>query len=89
MSSQEASDKWMDKLRHLCALRGYRANVVFDTTTANAVLHAMPLERPPSLLTRLTAPLARVQSLVRMHPLTLCFVLLFFLNLCRHAALFT
>ena len=78
---------WMDRMRQLCAQHGYRAQITFDTTTANATLHAYPLAVSSDSV---FAPIFRLvgkSALRQAHPLTLCFLAMFFFNLTRHIIL--
>ena len=76
---------WMDRMRQLCAQHGYRAQITFDTTTANAVLHACPTATTSGNVFASIFRLFGKSALQRAHPLTLCFLAMFFFNLTRHA----
>lgn len=75
---ESLSGEWMDHMRGVCAQRGYRAKITFDTTTAAATLHAFPIPGTDSSWPKLFDTLAHA------HPMTLLFWSMFFFNTTRH-----
>ncbi len=75
---ESLSGEWMDRIRHVCAQRGYRAKITFDTTTAAATLHAFPIPGTDSSWPKVFDALAHA------HPMTLLFWSMFFFNATRH-----
>lgn len=77
---ESLSGEWMDRIRHVCAQRGYRAKITFDTTTAAATLHAFPIPGTDASSWRPKL----FDTLAHAHPMTLLFWSMFFFNTTRH-----